>query len=70
MKRRTFIAGAAAWPVAAQAQQPAMPVVGYVGVGSADASADRVRAFREGLGETGYVDGRNVTVEYHWLGGQ
>ena len=47
-----------------------MPVVGYVGVGSADAATDRVRAFREGLGETGYVEGQNVTIEYHWLEGQ
>ena len=70
MKRREFIAGlgsAAAWPVVARAQQPAMPVVGYVGVGSADASAGYVAAFRKGLGETGYVEGQNVTVEYHWL---
>ena len=73
MKRRTFIAGlgsAAAWPVVAQAQQPALPVVGFVYLGSADAAADRVRAFRKGLSETGYFEGQNVTVEYHWLEGQ
>jgi putative tryptophan/tyrosine transport system substrate-binding protein len=67
-KRRQFIAGlgsAAAWPGAAQAQQPAPPVIGFVDNGSADASAGYVAAFRKGLGETGYVDGQNVTVEYH-----
>lgn len=72
MRRREFIAGlgsaTAAWPVATRAQQPAMPVVGFVNA-SADASADFMRAFREGPGETGYVEGPNVTVEYHWLEG-
>jgi putative ABC transport system substrate-binding protein len=77
MRRREFIAGLggvaaspAIWPIAARAQQSALPVVGFVYAGSADASADRVRAFRKGLGETGYVEGQNVTVEYHWLEGQ
>jgi putative ABC transport system substrate-binding protein len=73
MRRRDFIAGlgsAAAWPVVARAQQPAMPVIGLVSARSADVSADVAAAFRNGLGETGYVDGQNVTVEYHWLEGQ
>src|SRR5216683_2273507 len=73
VRRREFIAGiggAAAWSLAAAAQQPALPVVGFVTTRSADASVYAVAAFRKGLGETGYVEGRNVTVEYHWLEGQ
>jgi putative ABC transport system substrate-binding protein len=73
MKRREFIAGlgsAAAWPRAARAQPPGMPVVGFLNTGSPDVAGRNVAAFRKGLGETGYVEGQNVTVEYHWLEGQ
>src|SRR4051812_25934636 len=74
MRRREFIicfSGAAvARPLRARAQQTALPVVGFVRDGSADASVRFVAAFHKGLNETGYVEGQNVTVEYHWLEGQ
>jgi putative ABC transport system substrate-binding protein len=74
MRRREVIAllgaGRIAWPHSARAQQPAMPVIGFINGSSADTSARFVAAFRKGLNETGSVEGQNVTVEYHWLEGQ
>ena len=72
--RRQFISAlggtAVGWPLVARAQQPAMPVVGFIRDGSADANARIVTAFRKGLNEAGYIEGHNVSVEYHWLEGQ
>ena len=74
MKRRQFIAGlgsAAAWPVVARAQQPAVPVIGYLGTQSADDDYTNVTfPLHQGLKDTGYVEGQNVAIEYRWAENQ
>jgi putative ABC transport system substrate-binding protein len=74
MRRRDFIKVVAGsgitWPLSARAQQLSLPVIAFLSGRSADVSVAALAAFRKGLNETGYVEGQNVMVEYHWLGGQ
>ncbi len=69
MQRREFITllgGAVAWPLSAQSQRPAMPVIGFLGQPNAAASASRVAAYRHALKEVGFIEGENIRIEYRW----
>ena len=73
MKRREFLTllgGATAWPLAARAQQASMPVVGVLNSETPESQAERMAAFRQGLKESGFVEGQNVAIELHWAKGQ
>jgi len=73
MKRREFmlmLGGATAWPLAARAQQAGMPAVGYLNLGSPESDVPRLTGLRRGLSQTGYIEGRNLVIEYRWAGNQ
>ena len=73
MRRREFLsvlAGTAIWPVATRAQQPAMPVIGFLHQGAPEQNVERLATFRKGLGQVGFVEGQNIAIEFRWAGGQ